>query len=613
MSDIIQLLPDHIANQIAAGEVIQRPASLIKELLENSVDAGATKIELHIKDSGRTLVQVIDNGKGMSETDARLCFERHATSKLQSADDLFKITTMGFRGEALASIAAVAHVEMKTKTAEREIGTKIIIEGTQVKEQTLCQFQTGTSISVKNLFFNVPARRNFLKSDNIEFNHILDEFNRVALINHSINFSLFHNAKKILQLNESNFKLRIINLMGKSFNEKLIPIEHNSNDINIYGFIGKPETARKTRGEQFFFVNKRFIKNSYLHNAIGRAFAELIPERYFPSYFIDIELEPQNIDVNIHPTKTEIKFLDDKILYAIINSSVKKSLSTNNFTPSIEFNPEQYFNFSKMPEGYQPKPPTININPEYNPFSNPNPSNKQKIDVSNFDIRHSSNSQNWKNLYDFESDKTAFDNNREKNELYIDNYNENGIENSLFQLFNKYIITKIKTGILLIDQQAAHERILFEKYLNRINNSPVSIQQLLFPQTIQFSPSDFEIIKEIKNELHKLGFEIDDFGKNTIIINGTPSDLEEEKIKTIFDGIIENYKLNQMAHQQEKNIIVAQSFAKVSAVKEGQKLEQIEMQNIIDELFACSIPDYTQKGKKTFITITIENISKLFN
>ncbi|MEI6823606.1 MAG: DNA mismatch repair endonuclease MutL [Bacteroidota bacterium] len=615
MPDIIHLLPDSIANQIAAGEVIQRPASAVKELLENAIDAGATNIELIIKDAGKTLIQIIDNGSGMSDTDARLSFERHATSKINTADDLFCIRTMGFRGEALASIAAIAQVELKSKRHEDELGTQIIIEGSEVKSQEVCQCASGTSFSVKNLFFNVPARRNFLKADNIESNHITEEFYRTSLINPQISFSYHHNNKLIIQVTRSTFKQRIINLFGKNFNERLLPVEQETNVVTINGFIGKPEFARKVRGEQYFFVNKRFIKHPYLHHAVENAFQELIPEKAYPTYFIQLEIDPKLIDINIHPTKTEVKFQDEKAIYAMLRSVVKQTLGKFSMSPSIDFEVEQSMDLNPPPVGYIPKVPTIKVDPYYNPFDQKRESYKPAESP-----RDISNKQNWEKLFDApKTNKEQFidapnfvENTQHKIE---DSWEQDTLEtfgNKVFQIKNKYIVTSISSGILIIDQQRAHERILYETFIERLNNHHTSSQQELFPQTITFNAADADLLNELKNDIHFFGFEINDFGKNTFIINGIPSDFEDTNIKDVLEGMLDSFKKNMIDVKVDKKVNLALSLARNMAIKPGKKLSEPEIQSIIDRLFACKMPEISPSNKKILITVTIDELTEKF-
>jgi len=614
MSDIIHLLPDAVANQIAAGEVIQRPASAVKELMENALDAGATHIQLIVKDAGKTLIQIIDNGSGMSDTDARLSFERHATSKINNANDLFCIRTMGFRGEALASIAAIAHVELKTKLHDASLGTQIIMEGSEVKSQQACQFSGGTSISVKNLFFNVPARRNFLKSDVLESNHIQEEFCRVALINPNIAFTYHHNGKLIFQLEKSNQKQRIVNIFGKSYTERLIPLEQETNIAKFNGFIGKPEFARKTRGEQYFFVNKRFFKHPYLHHAVDNAFQELLPEKSFPSYFINFEIDPKEIDINIHPTKTEIKFQDEKTIYALLRSAVKQSIGKFNIAPSIDFDLEQSLNLMPPPKDYDVKPPSIKIDTQFNPFDD---KNKRSYAPPKPSEREISNLQNWEKLFERNlPDSTVFKNiSQEKQQNLEDDLDEgifNSLNNSFFQLQNRYIVTSIKSGIIVIDQQSAHERILYEQFIETIEHHKGVSQQQLFPQTIVFSPSDTELLKDLKNEMSLLGFDVSESGLNTFTVNGIPANMVDENIKHVIEGMLENFKKNLMSLKVEKKINLALSMARNLAIKPGKMLMQEEIQNMIDKLFACKLPYQSPSGKKILITIPLDELSEKF-
>lgn len=486
MADIIQLLPDSVANQIAAGEVIQRPASVVKELLENALDAGATEISLIIKEAGKTLIQVVDNGKGMSETDTRLCFEKHATSKIKSADDLFALHTMGFRGEALASIAAIAHVELKTRLADNEIGTQLEIEGSNIISQTSCQHQTGTSIAVKNLFYNVPARRNFLKSNTAELRHIIDEFQRVVLVSPQTEFTFYNNGQILFQLKPSLLRQRIVHVFGNNYSERLVPLEQKTEYVQISGFVGKPEFA-KTRGEQFFFVNGRFIKHAYFHHAVANTFQELIPENAIPSYFIYLEVDPKSIDVNIHPTKVEVNFLDKQLIYAFLGSSIKKALAENNLTPTLDFETEPSLNFD-FPKDKPIRPPQIKINPDYNPFETENKRPyKEKQPTKNTD--------NWEALYrvqrqESSENTTAFPE--------IENTNIRAFEENtqtIIQSGLTYIVSSVKSGLMIINQQLAHERILFERYLERFKNGKSPSQQLLFPVQLHFSVTDSEQIK----------------------------------------------------------------------------------------------------------------------
>lgn len=611
MPDIIHLLPDSVANQIAAGEVIQRPASAVKELLENALDAGSSHIQLIVKDAGKTLIQIIDNGSGMTDTDARLSFERHATSKLNNANDLFNIKTMGFRGEALASIAAIAHVELKTKLHDQALGTQIIIEGSELKSQEPCQFSNGTSISVKNLFYNVPARRNFLKSDIQETNHIVEEFTRVAIINPNIAFTFHHNGKLIYQLDKSNQKQRIVNILGKNYNEKLIPVEQDTNIVKFTGFIGKPEFAKKTRGEQYFFVNKRFFKHPYFYHAIENAFHELLPEKAFPTYFINFDINPKEIDINIHPTKTEIKFQDEKTIYALLRSVVKQSIGKFSISPTLDFEIEQSLTLNPPPKDFDFKQPTIRINPDFNPFDSKNTRSYQPQSQSPREI---SNQKNWERLYnDTDKEKVFFKNEIVESHQKIVNKEEDDFISSsvvFFQLHNKYIVTSIKSGLLVIDQQCAHERILFEQFSESIENQYSVSQQQLFPQTIVFSPSDTELIKELKKDLYFLGFDINEFGLNTFIVNGSPAEWVDENPQSVIEGMLENFKNNMINLKVDKRVNIALSMARNMSIKHGKRLEKEEIQNLIDKLFACKVPYQSPSGKKILFTLTMDELSE---
>ena len=603
MSNYIKLLPDSVANQIAAGEVIQRPASAVKELLENAVDAGAIEIDLIIKDAGKTLIQVIDDGCGMSAVDARMSFERHATSKISNADDLFAIRTMGFRGEALASVAAIAQVEIKTKPTEDEIGNFLKIEGSKVISQEPCQCSPGTNISVKNLFYNVPARRNFLKSNTAETRHIIEEFIRVSAIQPKVAFSMIHNEKVVFKLAKGGLKSRIVGLFGNSYNQKLLPVEQKTEILTIKGFIGKPEYARKTRGEQYFFVNKRFIKHPYLNHAVNNAYSELIPADSFPSYFLNIEIDPKEIDINIHPTKTEINFRDAKYVYAVMQAAVKQSIGQYSLTPTIDFDVDPAIELvlgNRPKEGV--KQPEISINPEYNPF-------KQSKDTD-FEIPHidKKKTENWEELYKHHLPK---DNSTEQVEKADDN---NDFELKLeqepakfFQIQNSYIASNVRSGLLVIDQHKAHERILYEYYLKKLKETSHGSQQMLFPQNIRLSPGDAEIIRELKNELVKLGYMLEPLGKNGFVINGIPADLEESDSVEVLERITENHKKHLKDINYDKSVNLARSMAVNLAVKPGTKLQEKEMANIFDSLFACEVPETALDGKKTLAIIPIND------
>jgi DNA mismatch repair protein MutL len=613
MSDIIQLLPDSVANQIAAGEVVQRPASAVKELMENALDSGATNIKLIVKDAGKTLIQVMDNGSGMSETDARMSFERHATSKIRKADDLFSIRTMGFRGEALASIAAIAQVEMKTRKKNTEVGVKIDIEASEVKSQEPCSCPEGTSISVKNLFYNVPARRNFLKTDSVELRHIIEEFQRVAIPNPEVSFSLHHNSTEIFHLPAGNLKQRLMSIFGSSYNTRLVPVEENTPIVNIKGFVIKPEFAKKTRGEQFFFLNKRFIKNGYLHHAVQSAFEQLLPSDSYASYFLLIDVDPKTIDINIHPTKTEVKFEDEKAVYAFLRSTVKKSLGQFNIAPSLDFDQEAHlYNMPLKPLDGIIKAPTIKVNPDYNPFSNGNPAPAKTYSESQL-----SNKANWEKLYSRHADnQSEFESKKEDPQQSVDPEWDKQLHESnkktAYQLHNKYILSHIKTGFMVIDQQGAHERILYERIMESLEKHKSATQQELFPKTLEMNASDFALVKSLEPEIKAMGFDISEFGKNTFVIHGIPADTADHDSASLLEGLIENYKQNLQELKSDKRENLARSMAYNMAVKSGKELRQEEMHSLIDELFACSMPYSTPGGKPTITTFSLEDLDKRF-
>ena len=602
--DIIKLLPDSVANQIAAGEVIQRPASVVKELMENALDAGATQIDLYIKDAGRTSITVIDNGCGMSETDARLCFERHATSKIKKAEDLFLIKTMGFRGEALASIAAVAQVELMTRRADDELGTKILIEGSVVKEQLPKPMSVGTNFTVKNLFFNIPARRNFLKSNEVEMRHITDEFFRVAMMNPEVGFSLTSNEKEIYHLPKGNLKQRIVGLCGKDYDKKLLPVQQETETATINGFIVKPEFLRKTRGEQYFFVNKRFIKHAYLHHAIENAYQELIPKDCFPGYFIDIEIDPKEIDINIHPTKTEVNFQDVKLVYAILHSAVRKAIGQNNLAPMLDFDvtPDLGFDFGEASRMDRPVvEPKIDFNPSFNPFK------------SQPQTRHSSG--NWKILYEDNNDTVASNINKISD---FDDVNMATVvdnRNLYIQLQQSYIVTTMKSGLLIVDQHLAHMRILYEKYLREMENSMEmsASQQELFPQHITLGANDASLLREIMPDLEKIGFRIQQMNATTFIINGTPADSKNNDAVTLLEKILDMYKTNIVDLKLDKKLNLARTLASQLAIKSGQSLNPIEMQDLIDRLFACAVAEVSPDGKKIYTILNVNELKTRLN
>jgi DNA mismatch repair protein MutL len=604
MADLIHLLPDQVANQIAAGEVILRPGSAVKELLENAVDAGATEVDLIVKDAGRTLIQVVDNGCGMSDRDARMCFERHATSKIQHAEDLFAIRTLGFRGEALASIAAVSQVELRSRRVEDELGTLIRLEGSRVIGQEPCSLPHGSAVMVKNLFFNVPARRKFLKTDAAELKHIQDEFFRVVLVYHNIRFRYFLDGKALYNLPAQNRKQRIISLLGTQYNERLVPVEQSTETIQISGFIGKPEFARKTRGEQFFFVNGRFIKHPYLNHALEGAFTELIPKDAVPSYFIYIEVDPQTIDINIHPTKTEVNFLDHKVVYAILKSTVRKALGIYNLTPSIDFDQEQSLDFSTG-DGQSIKNPFDRPPTTFNPF--------ERKDLSQgFGRQNKKSHANWESLLDLSDTDLKGPN---QGGAAGPGNNEDlaaGVKSNFFQLANQYIVTSIKSGLVVIDQQCAHERILYEDMLGKLEKQMPSSQQDLFPQQVAFSLSDAALLDELSEELNILGFRLNKLGVNTFVVTGTPSGQKDMDVQRMLEEMLDLYKKNLAGFDLDTRINLARSLASSLCLKRGKRLFPEEMEHLIDELFSCQAPEYAPDGSRTFIIVTTEQIKNQF-
>lgn len=619
MPDIIQLLPDSVANQIAAGEVVQRPASAVKELIENSIDAGADKIQLIIKDAGKTLIQIIDNGCGMSPTDARMSLERHATSKIRKAEDLFAIRTMGFRGEAMASIAAIAQVEIKTKLHDEELGTLIIVEGSEVIKQEPCATASGTSICIKNLFYNIPARRNFLKSNPVEMRHIIDEFQRVALAHPEIHFTLHHEGQEVYHLPQTQLKQRILHLLGNNYNERLVPVDEETSIIQLKGFIGKPSFAKKTRGDQFFFVNNRFIKDPYLNHAVMTAFEELLPDDCYPLYVLFIDIDPSKIDINVHPTKTEIKYQDEKAIYAIIRSAVKRSLGRYNITPTLDFNQETGFDRMITPKALDDiNPPKIQFNPDFNPFA------AEKKTVRENPVYKNSGENwgiptNWDTLYQVAKENTLEQTSMElssNHEFKIDEEStvETVNQRQVFQIHQRYIISQLKSGFMLIDQQAAHERILYERFLEQLDNHKGLSQQSLFPQTVTLNTTDFALVNELLPAFHALGFQIREFGKNTLVIEGVPADIpENNNLAAMLEELIEGFKNNHTILKLDKRDNLARTLAKNAAIKSGTKLDPEEMHTLIDQLFACNMPGLAINGKQIIIKITLEELAERFN
>lgn len=609
MSNIIQLLPDSIANQIAAGEVVQRPASAVKELLENSIDAGATKIRMLIKDAGRTLIQVMDNGTGMSAEDARLCFERHATSKIKEASDLFAIRTKGFRGEALASIAAVAQVELKTKRKNDALGTKIIIEGSEIKSIEEDQCQDGTTFLVKNLFFNIPARRNFLKSDNVEFKHVLDEFERVALVHPEVHFELNHNGNEIFNLPVGNIRQRIVAIFGKSYNERLVPIEEHTDIVHIKGYLLKPEFSKKTRGEQFFFVNDRFIKSPYLHHSIHKAYEGIILKENFPSYFVYLDVPPASIDVNIHPTKTEIKFEDEKSIYAILHSAARRAIGLYNISPAIDFNTETAIDLP-LPEKDRPiVQPVIKVDPNYNPFEQEkkNSGASKTSSSSSAYLNKPASSEQWEEVY------KIMNTNQPVQPKIFEQEEEEERERITIQLHRKYILCPVKSGFWLIDQNRAHDRILFERFIVSLAQHTGMTQQQLFPSMMDLSPADLSLIRELNEDLKHLGFDISEMGGNSIAINGTPAEAGDANPVGLIEKMLEELKHHSSEIRKNKYESLARSLSSSIAIKAGKKLTNEEMNRLVDELFACETPFVSPSGKPVIITYTMDEIEKKFS
>ncbi len=614
MADIIQLLPDHVANQIAAGEVVQRPASVVKELLENSIDANGTHIKLIIKDGGKTLIQVIDNGLGMSVTDARLSFERHATSKIRSANDLFQIRTKGFRGEALASIAAISHVELKTKQEQDEVGTFIRIEGSKVVAQEVVVTPKGTSISVKNLFYNIPARRNFLKSEHVEMRHVIDEFHRVALAHPNISFTMFQNGSEVFNLTESNYRQRVVNIFGNKTNEKLVPVEESTDVIKISGFVCKPEYSKKTRGEQFFFVNNRFIKSAYLNHSVISAFEGLLKEGRYPSYFLNLTVDPKTIDINIHPTKTEIKFEDEHTLYAILRSSIKHSLGQFSIAPVLDFehdsNLETPYNFKDR----HAKSPNVEVDRNFNPFRSENSSSNVSGKLKK------GSSQGWESLYvglesksnNLEPDFSGvqFESEEVSPSMFEGDQSLQEVQTT-FQLHKKYIVSTIKSGILVIDQHKAHQRILYEEFLKNITLKEATSQQLLFPLVLHYSKPEIQVIDQLREQLESTGFVIS-LSADTLEITGIPLSVVESEVSIIIEQLISDFQNEVPDSNLSLTDLLSKSMARSLAIKTGHKLNNHEQEHLVNSLFACKEPNVTPANKPIFITISIEDFDKRF-
>lgn len=594
--DIINILPDSVANQIAAGEVVDRPAGAVKELLENAMDAGATQIDLVLKDAGRTLIQVTDNGCGMSDSDARLCFERHATSKIQRADDLFAIHTMGFRGEALASIAAIAQVELRTRQTGADIGTQVVIEGAQIVSQEPAACPTGTTMTVKNLFFNVPARRSFLKKDTVELSHIEETFRRITLIHHDIGFSLTHNGKKLYDLTAGSMLQRICGLFGQPMKERLYAVEEETDIVKIRGFASRPEYSRKTRGEQYLFVNGRFIKHPALSSAVEKAYTDLLPEHCYPSYFIGLQVDPSRIDVNIHPSKTEVKFVDDHALFAILRSAVKRAIGQFSLATELSFDTPEEFNIGPAPAGYVPPEPKISYNTGYNPFRATSSQTHMRMESLEWPKREERTEQPWLTVEADETEETP------------PTPTTPAVQTSAcMQLQGRYIATPLSSGLALIDQQRAHERILYDKFMGS-QQAAIGSQTLLFPVQCRFSAADAELFNELIPDLKGYGFVIDAMGGCTFVVSATPAGVNESAIQELFDQMLTDHKGASMQKHVSRSQCLCASLARQMAIKPGQQLTQEEMQQLVAELFACPLAEMSPSGKRTITIVKPEEL-----
>ena len=620
MEDIIRLLPDAVANQIAAGEVVQRPASVVKELLENAVDAGATQIQLIIKDAGKTLIQVTDNGKGMSFNDARLCFERHATSKLRKADDLFHICTKGFRGEALASIAAIAHVELKTKPAADEMGTLVLIEGAEIKEHAPITCADGTSIAVKNLFFNVPARRNFLKSDKVELTHIEEELYRVALIHHDITFQYYNNGKLILLLPASNIRQRIVNIFGQHLNDKLFPVELNHELMRISGFIAKPENAKK-KSEQYMFINHRFVRHSLLNYAVEKAYADLIPQGSHPPYFIAIEIDPTMIDVNVSPTKVEVKLQDERLIFGFLNSTVKKALGTMSLTPMIDFDDSFPDIITDKPENKEITAPIISTNHNYNPFDKV-PEKKHSSPFQQFGgggfRREAPTSNDWENfLKELNVEKVEYPKEEQQTVDFQAETAENNLElpeNIPYFVFGgRYLFFELNGQVMVADLPNVQERILYDMYVNALKNTPIRPQQSLFPQTVTLTAAQTDLAISLKEDFLRLGYELEQMDNTHLAVNATPNDEEEEgDVQALIENVLSAYQTNQVIHKGDKISGMAQSMARQKRSRQRVPTTQEEVKVLIRKLFESDMPTISPSGKSTLHIFGAEELRHYF-
>lgn len=618
MADIIKLLPDHVANQIAAGEVVQRPASVVKELLENAIDAKSSSIKLIVKDGGKSLIQVVDDGMGMSTTDARLSFERHATSKIEKAEDLFNLHTKGFRGEALASIAAIAHVEMQTRSEGEEVGTRLKIEGSEVVSQEVCVTPKGTSLSVKNLFFNIPARRNFLKSNQVELRHITDEFHRVALAHPNIIFRFYNNGSELFNLPKSTYRQRIVHIFGTRANAKLVPVEEETNVIKIQGFIHKPEFAKKSRGEQFFFVNHRFIKSPYLHHAVVSAFEGLLKTDTYPGYYLYLEVDPSSIDINIHPTKTEVKFDDEHTLYAILRSTIKHSLGQFNITPALDFDHDQNLDTPYTYKNKEAKQPQITVDAGFNPFVDI-PRKPSSVTHGNVSARKTQGE--WESMYvgldQSMGDNPSFSSVHLESDTITGSVFEGKVEvehsvATTFQLRRKYIVTSIKSGMVVIDQNRAHQRVLYEKLLKNTTVKQSVSQQLLFPLTLSFTKSDKAILDEIRTDLTHIGFIFETLGDESLKITGVPILIPENEVGVVLDQLISDYRQEIVGESFSQADILSKTLAKSLAVKTGEILDCDSQLALVNDLFACKESRVSPFNRPIYIMLTEQDIEKKF-
>lgn len=619
MPDIIKLLPDHIANQIAAGEVVQRPASVVKELMENSIDAGATKINLIVKDGGRTLIQIIDNGSGMSAIDARMSFERHATSKISTADDLFKLQTKGFRGEALASIAAIAHVSMKTKLFDSELGTEILVEGSKVVSQNPAGAANGTSISVKNLFYNVPARRNFLGKDTTEYQKILEEFLRIALVHFEIEFTFHHNGDEVYVLPAvKSLRLRIVGIYGPKFNEKLVPVNESTDIVKISGFVTKPDTERATNDRCFFFVNHRYFKDRYFNHAVMAAYDGLIPSGKYPPYFLYFEVPTHSIDVNVHPTKTEIKFEENQFIYQILRSAVKQALGQNNIVSTLDFEQETSFNVPMLKKGETVSLPEIKVNPEFNPFHNtPNREDKNVSAIQSHGFsKLAPKKEDWENFYDISKTQTSTEDNEDADAEQItinSSINEAYSEEKKkpVQINDKYILTSVKNGFILIDQYRAHCRILFDELMSKITSTKVKSQQLLFPEELEIDKTERIFWQDLLPTLQAVGFDLS-IEQNSLHITAVPVELKDKNPQRVLIDLMEEFRHSEQTDLDMQTKTVS-GIASAMAIRGGTKLNSEEMTFIIDALFASSSPQISPRGKKIIESFSMDELTKRFN